>query len=68
MKVLIIEDDADIATNLYDYPKSGGYEVDVGPVRDVHFYAQSTIPQQLLPLAARCTVQSRPSPRQSGFA
>jgi DNA-binding response OmpR family regulator len=28
MKVLIIEDDADIATNLYDYLESGGYEVD----------------------------------------
>lgn len=29
MRVLIIEDDADIATNLYDYLESGGYEVDV---------------------------------------
>ncbi|WP_429260921.1 response regulator transcription factor [Paraburkholderia sp. GAS334] len=29
MKVLIIEDDADIATNLYDYLESSGYEVDV---------------------------------------
>jgi DNA-binding response OmpR family regulator len=29
MKVLIIEDDTDIATNLYDYLESGGYEVDV---------------------------------------
>ncbi|WP_341315651.1 response regulator transcription factor [Paraburkholderia sp. IMGN_8] len=29
MKVLIIEDDADIATNLYDYLENGGYEVDV---------------------------------------
>src|SRR5438445_8019559 len=31
MKVLIIEDDADIATNLYDYLENGGYEVDVTP-------------------------------------
>lgn len=29
MKVLIIEDDADIAINLYDYLEHGGYEVDV---------------------------------------
>ncbi|KLU22395.1 chemotaxis protein CheY [Caballeronia mineralivorans PML1(12)] len=29
MRVLIIEDDADIATNLYDYLENGGYEVDV---------------------------------------
>lgn len=29
MRVLIIEDDTDIATNLYDYLESGGYEVDV---------------------------------------
>jgi len=29
MKVLIIEDDTAIATNLYDYLESGGYEVDL---------------------------------------
>ncbi len=29
MKVLIIEDDAAIATNLYDHLESGGYEVDI---------------------------------------
>ena len=38
MKVLIIEDDADIATNLYDYLEGGGYEVDVASdgVMDLH--------------------------------
>ncbi|MDH6153667.1 MULTISPECIES: response regulator transcription factor [Paraburkholderia] len=29
MKILIIEDDADIGTNLYDYLESAGYETDI---------------------------------------
>ncbi|TAN27179.1 MAG: response regulator transcription factor [Castellaniella sp.] len=31
MKVLIVEDDSSIATNLYDYLEAGGYEVGVAP-------------------------------------
>lgn len=31
MRILIIEDESDIATNLYDYLEGAGYEVDVAP-------------------------------------
>lgn len=39
MKILIIEDDSDIATNLYDYLESEGYEVDTASdgVMGLHF-------------------------------